>query len=59
MLKWFSISGIYKEIKRIRWPKPKDLLSSSITVIFFTFLFGVFFLLCELIASGFLTIIGL
>lgn len=59
MLKWFSISGIYKEIKRIRWPKAKDLFSNSMTVILFTILFGVFFLLCELIASGFLTVVGL
>ena len=59
MLKWFSISGIRKEIKRIRWPHGKDLFSSSLTVIVFTFLFGTFFLICELVASGFLTIIGL
>lgn len=59
MLKWFSISGIRKEIKRIRWPKAKDLFSNSLTVIIFTALFGIFFLLCELIASGFLTVVGL
>ena len=59
MLKWFSISGIRKEIKRIRWPKAKDLFSNSLTVIIFTVLFGIFFLLCELIASGFLTVVGL
>lgn len=59
MLKWFSISGIRKEIKRIRWPKAKDLFANSATVIVFTVLFGIFFLLCELVASGFLTVIGL
>ena len=30
MLKWFSISGIRKEIKRIRWPKAKELFSNSL-----------------------------
>lgn len=59
MLKWFSISGIRKEIKRIRWPHGKDLFTSSLTVIVFTALFGVFFLLCEVIASGFLKIVGM
>ena len=29
MLKWFSISGISKEIKRVRWPKLKDLTFST------------------------------
>lgn len=59
MLKWFSISGIRKEIKRIRWPKAKDLAANSMTVIMFTVLFGIFFFLCELVASGFLTVVGL
>lgn len=57
-MKWFSIAGIQSEIKRIRWPKPKDLFKNSVTVILFTAAFGVFFLLCEMIASGFLTIVG-
>ena len=51
MLKWFSISGIRKEIKRIRWPKAKELFSNSLTVIVFTVLFGIFFFLCELVAG--------
>ena len=54
MLKWFSISGIRKEIKRIRWPKAKELFSNSLTVIVFTVLFGIFFFLC-----GFLSVVGL
>lgn len=59
MLKWFSISGIRKEIKRIRWPKAKELFSNSVTVIVFTVLFGIFFFLCELVAGGFLSVVGL
>ena len=36
MLKWFSISGILKEVKRIRWPHGKTLATNSLTVIVFT-----------------------
>ena len=25
MLKWFSFSGISKEVKRIRWPKKEEI----------------------------------
>ena len=31
MLKWFSISGILKEVKRIRWPHGKTLATNSLT----------------------------
>lgn len=58
MLKWFSISGINKEIKKIRWPKSKDLLTSSVQVIIFTLFFGLFFVLCELLVSVVLKGIG-
>ena len=27
MLKWFSFSGISKEVKRIRWPKKEEPVS--------------------------------
>ena len=58
MSKWFSINGINKEIKKIRWPKPKDLLTSSVQVIIFTLFFGLFFVLCELLVSVVLKGIG-
>ena len=35
-MKWFSINGILTEMKRIRWPKGKDLAKDSATVIAFT-----------------------
>ena len=35
-MKWFSISGIMKEIKRIRWSSPKQLAQDSSKVIVFT-----------------------
>ena len=47
MLKWFSISGIGKEIKRIRWPKKKDLGLNTAEVLIFCVFFGVFFVACE------------
>ena len=53
------ISGILKEVKRIRWPHGKTLATNSLTVIVFTVFFGIFFLLCEVVASGFLSLIGM
>ncbi len=58
MLKWFSISGIIKEIKRIRWSSPKDLAKDSSSVIVFTGLFALFFVLCTLINAGILKLLG-
>lgn len=58
-MKWFSIRGIGTEIKRIRWPKPKELAKNSMTVVLFTFMFGVFFVICQVITSGFLKLIGM
>lgn len=57
-MKWFSIAGIRSEISRIRWPKSKELMSNSVKVLFFTMAFAVFFILCEMIASGFLKFVG-
>lgn len=44
-MKWFSIAGIRAEVHRIRWPKMKDLIANSGSVIFFTAAFALF-LLC-------------
>ena len=35
MLKWFSFSGISKEVKRIRWPKKEELGGNSMEVLIF------------------------
>lgn len=58
MLKWFSISGIYNEIKRIRWASPKKLTKDSIVVISFTAAFAIFFVICTLINAGVLKLLG-
>ncbi|NBK96888.1 MAG: preprotein translocase subunit SecE [Clostridia bacterium] len=58
MLKWFSVSGIISEVKRIRWSKPKNLAKDSGSVIFFTAAFALFFVICTLINAGFLKVLG-
>ena len=57
-LKWFSWSGISTEIKRIRWIKPSELLESTGKTLVFCLLFGIFFVLCDLVVSKFLLMIG-
>ena len=57
-LKWFSWSGITTEIKRIRWIKFGELLESTGKVLAFCVLFGIFFVLCDLVISKLLLMIG-
>lgn len=57
-LKWFSWEGIRTEVKRIRWIKPAELVESSGKVLFFCILFGVFFILCDLLVSKLLLMLG-
>lgn len=57
-MKWFSIDAVLKEVKKIRWPGKEDLVSNSVQVLVFTLAFGVFFFLCQVIASQFLRLLG-
>ena len=57
-MKWFNFSAIWKEISKIRWPKKEDLLYNSVQVIVFTGFFVLFFWLCLIVISAFLTTIG-
>ena len=57
-LKWFSWSGITTEIKRIRWIKFGELMESTGKVLVFCILFGIFFVLCDLVISTLLLLIG-
>ncbi len=57
-MKWFSISGIAKEIKKIRWPKIGDLSVNSVQVIIFTLGFGIFFFLCDFLVTMFLQLLN-
>lgn len=58
-MKWFSIAGIRSEIRRIRWPRFKDLAKDTGVVLAFTIAFGLFFVLCEVVASTFLKFVGM
>ena len=57
-LKWFSWSGITTEIKRIRWIKFGELMESTGKVLVFCILLGSFFVLCDLVISKLLLLIG-
>ncbi len=59
MLKWFSISGISKEAKRVRWPKVADLTYSTVEALIFMGFFMVFFVIFEFIVTLFLRLIGI
>jgi|LSQX01.3.fsa_nt_gb preprotein translocase SecE subunit len=60
MLDWFSIEGIKKEVKgRIRWPKPKEMVEDSKTVISFIVIFAVFFVVVDFGLAALLGLIGL
>lgn len=58
MLKWFSLSGIYSEIKRIRWPKKVEVGRSTLIVLAFIVFFGIFFVISEAATAAFLRLIG-
>ena len=48
----YSPAGVIRELKTVKWPTFKELMSTSGMVILFTLLFGVYFFICELLASG-------
>lgn len=61
----FSISGIRKELKRIRWPQLKaegndpGILQNTGSVILFTAAFGAIFVLCNFVLSRLLLALGI
>ena len=57
-MKWFSVSAIWKEISKIRWPKKGDLLVNSVQVIIFTGFFVLFFAVCLAVISAILNFLG-
>ena len=57
-MSWFSLRGIMTEIKRIRWPKSKEMLADTTTVVVFTVLFGIYFVGVEFVVAFLLRIIG-
>lgn len=59
MLKWFSISGIVKEAKRIKWPKFSELSFNTVESLFFMGFFMLFFVGCEFVITYLLKFIGI
>lgn len=63
--KTFSVSGIRKEAKRIRWPKLKTdgtepgILQNTGATILFTAAFAVIFVFCNLVFSKLLIALGI
>lgn len=53
----YSPPGVIRELKTVKWPTFKELMSTSGMVILFTLLFGVYFFICELLASGLINFI--
>ncbi|MGB4985166.1 MAG: preprotein translocase subunit SecE [Erysipelotrichaceae bacterium] len=58
-MKWFSLSGIMQEVKRIRWPKKEDLFKDFSLVIIFCIFFGIWFVFSDTISAFFLKLIGI
>lgn len=48
-LRWFKISGIIEEVRRIRWPKPLEVVQKTAIVLFFTAIFAIFFALTNVL----------
>lgn len=48
----YSPKLIFKELRTVKWPSFKELMSTSGLVILFTLLFGLYFFVCELACSG-------
>lgn len=58
-MKWFSIKGIFDEMKKVHWPTGKELVKSSMTVILFSLAFAAFFVLCDFVALWFFRTLGI
>ncbi len=58
-MKWFSFRGIATEIRRIRWPSVKELTQKSGKSLLFILLFMGFFVLCELLISWVMSLMGI
>ncbi len=48
----YAPKAVMAELKQVRWPSFKTLMQKSGLVILFTLLFGLYFFICEMCASG-------
>ncbi len=51
----FAPGAVMAELKKVQWPSFKQLMSTSGLVIVFTVLFALYFFICEVLASGFVS----
>ncbi len=58
-MKWFSIEGVSKEAKKVRWPNSKEMAKHSTTVFVFVCAFAAYFVVADMIVSAFLKIVGI
>lgn len=49
--------GVKKEMKKVKWPNKKEMITYSVATISFVLIFGIFFTGLDLILSGIKTII--
>ena len=63
--RWFTIDGIVKEAKRVRWPKWKSegntagIGQNLVEVIGFTGFFAAYFVLCDFVVANLLKLFGI
>lgn len=57
-MSWFSIKGIKEEIRKIQWPKRKELSKNTVIVLSFVLFFAVYFVIADGLVSQFLRLIG-
>lgn len=48
----YAPKALLAELKKVKWPTFKELMQQSGLVILFTVIFGLYFFICELAASG-------
>ncbi|HZJ87273.1 MAG TPA: preprotein translocase subunit SecE [Erysipelothrix sp.] len=54
---WLTIAGLKEEIRKIEWPKRKQMVSDTITVLGFIGFFVVYFLITEFVITQFLRLL--
>lgn len=50
--------GVKKEMKRVRWPKKKEILTYGTATVSFVIVFSVFFAVIDIILSSIRTLVG-
>lgn len=52
------LTGVKKEMGKVRWPLKKEMIKYSIATLSFIIFFGLFFTLGDLIIAGFKMLVG-